>query len=92
MIKVLLVFLVFLNVLTFLFYAFDRLIEKKRKRGNTLKNDCALFVLVCLGGSIGAWMGMQCWKHPSKHRTLRYSIPSILALQVLAFIYCRYTM
>lgn len=91
MIKVLLIYLVILNVLTLLIYGLDRFtLVKTRNKGH--QREYSWLVLVLIGGSIGAWMGMKLWPPKNMAKFFRYSIPIIIALQVLTFIVLRYTM
>ena len=42
-----------------------------------------LFLLSILGGSLGALLGMKAFHHKTLHKTFRFGIPIILALQIL---------
>ena len=42
-----------------------------------------LFLLSALGGSVGALLGMKVFHHKTLHKTFRFGIPAILALQII---------
>lgn len=42
-----------------------------------------LFTLAAVGGSIGVWLGMQTFRHKTKHLSFTWGIPLIFAAQVL---------
>ncbi len=42
-----------------------------------------LFTLAIIGGSIGGILGMQCFRHKTKHNSFRYGFPAILVIQIL---------
>jgi uncharacterized membrane protein YsdA (DUF1294 family) len=43
-----------------------------------------------LGGSIGAWLGMQIFRHKTKHKKFTLGVPFILGMQILLAILCWY--
>jgi len=34
------------------------------------------------GGSVGAWLGMQVWRHKTQHKKFKYGVPVIFVVQV----------
>ena len=42
-----------------------------------------LFLLSALGGSVGALLGMKVFHHKTLHKSFRFGIPAILALQIV---------
>ena len=38
--------------------------------------------LAVIGGSVGAWLGMQVWHHKTLHKKFRYGVPLIFLAQV----------
>lgn len=73
-------YLVGINVLTFIMYGIDKW---KAQKGQWRIPEARLLGLAALGGSIGAWIGMQTWHHKTLHKKFRYGIPLILALQIV---------
>ena len=49
----------------------------------TIKVLLWILTIAILGGSVGALLGMRVWRHKTLHRTFRFGIPAILALQIL---------
>lgn len=91
MIKVLLIYLIILNVLTLLIYGLDRFtFSKTHYKGH--QREYSWLVLVLIGGSIGAWMGMKLWPPRNMAKFFKYSVPIIIALQILTFVALRYAM
>lgn len=73
-----------LNLLTFIIYGIDKL---KAKNAKWRISEATLIVLAVIGGSIGAWLGLQVWRHKTQHKKFYIGIPVILILQVVATIY-----
>ena len=74
------IYLVVINVITFFMYGIDKW---KAKRSKWRIREAVLLLLAILGGSIGAWLGMQVWHHKTNHRKFKYGIPLILIAQVI---------
>jgi uncharacterized membrane protein YsdA (DUF1294 family) len=43
--------------------------------------------MAAIGGSVGAWLGMQVWRHKTQHAKFRYGIPIILIAQVALLVW-----
>ena len=80
-----LIYLVAINVVTFLTYGIDKW---KAKRDKWRVPEATLLWMAAAGGSIGAWLGMKAWHHKTQHNKFRYGIPLILIAQIalVAFI------
>lgn len=86
MTKLLLGYLLGINVLAFLLYGFDKWKAKKNKWRIPEKT---LFGIAFLGGSLGALIGMQVFHHKTKHWSFKILIPLFLVLHVvLIYFYC----
>ncbi len=79
-----LIYLVIINVVTFLVYGIDKW---KAKKSKWRIRETALLGLAVLGGSIGAWLGMKVWHHKSLHKKFRYGVPAIIVMQLLFIAY-----
>lgn len=79
LIKILIIYLIVANVVTFFMYGVDKW---KAKRSRWRIREAALLLLAALGGSIGAWLGMKVWRHKTMHKKFKYGIPLIIILQV----------
>ena len=77
--KIIIIYLVAINVLTFFMYGVDKW---KAKQSKWRIKEAALLMLAALGGSIGAWLGMHVWHHKTMHKKFRYGIPLIIILQI----------
>lgn len=83
-ISILLIYLLSLNILTFIIYGIDKW---KARKGRWRIPESSLLLLAACGGSIGAWCGMRVWHHKTLHKKFKYGIPLILLLQ-LVLTYC----
>ena len=82
--KILLIYLVTMNAAAFFVYGIDKW---KAKRSRWRISETALLVLALLGGSIGAWLGMQVWHHKTLHRKFKYGIPTIIIVQAAVLLW-----
>lgn len=73
------VWLVGINLVTFLVYGADK---RRAKRGAWRVKEKTLFLLPLLGGSVGAIAGMRVFHHKTKHWYFVWGVPAILAAQV----------
>ena len=73
-------YLALINLITFVVYGIDKL---KAKNGKWRIPESTLLLLAVVGGSIGAWCGMKAWHHKTLHKSFRFGIPAILAVQIL---------
>ena len=85
------IYLLVINVATFLTYGIDKWKAKKEK---WRIRETALLGLAVLGGSVGAWLGMKVWHHKTMHKKFKYGIPAIIIvhLVILGFVLLRYYM
>jgi uncharacterized membrane protein YsdA (DUF1294 family) len=72
------------NLLTFIIYGIDKF---KAKKSKWRIPESTLLLLAVFGGSIGAWLGLQVWRHKTQHKKFYIGIPMILTLQVITTIY-----
>ena len=79
------VWLVIINVVTFLVFGLDKWKAKRKVKKETVRRvpEKTLFLLSAIGGSVGALLGMKVWHHKTLHKSFRFGIPAILALQIL---------
>lgn len=85
-IKILLIYLVVVNILTFLDFGLDKY---KAKHGKWRTPESSLLMMAMAGGSIGAWMGMNTFHHKTRHLKFKYGIPLIMILQLALLIWMR---
>ncbi len=75
-----LIYLVIINVLTFIIYGLDKL---KAKRGDWRIPEATLLLLAVIGGSVGAKLAMELFHHKTLHKKFKYGIPAIIIIQVV---------
>lgn len=78
---ILAVYLAVVNVIALAVYGWDKLCAKAQRRR---VSEAALFALAAVGGSVGAWLAMQIFRHKTLHLKFKYGVPAILALQLAA--------
>ena len=76
---IVLVYLAVITVVTFLVYGIDKW-KAQHKRWRIPEN--VLLGLAAIGGSVGAWLGMQVWRHKTQHKKFKYGVPAIFVVQV----------
>ena len=85
--KYLLGYLLILNAAAFLLMLVDK---QKAKRNLWRIPEATLMWSAVLGGSIGALLGMNLFRHKTKHLKFTIGIPLILAAQIAAVVYILY--
>lgn len=87
LLKILLAYLIVINVLTFFMFGIDKW---KAKRHQWRIPEATLLGLAVVGGSIGAWLGMKAWHHKTLHKKFQYGIPLILLAQIalVCYLFC----
>ena len=78
-------YLLVMNLITFFVFGIDKWKAKRKRTHESTRRvpEKTLFLLSILGGSVGALLGMKAFHHKTLHKTFRFGIPAILALQVL---------
>lgn len=77
--QVVLYYLLTVNVITFLMYGLDKL---KAKINQWRIPESTLLLMAVVGGSVGAWTGMQVWRHKTQHVKFKYGVPVIFIVQI----------
>ena len=80
LLKIVLVYLVLINVLGFVQMGLDK---RKARKDKWRTPEAHLFLTAILGGSLGSWLGMQVFHHKTKHITFVVGMPAILLLQII---------
>ena len=73
-----------INFITFIVYGIDKY---KARKGKWRISENSLLLLVVIGGSIGAWLGIKIWHHKTMHKKFYYGIPLVILLQVAILTY-----
>lgn len=80
---ILLIYLIGINLAGFIIMGVDK---KRAIRGAWRISEASLFFTAFLGGSLGCILGMQHFRHKTKHWYFKYGMPAILMVQVLLFV------
>lgn len=78
-----LVYLIGINLAGFIIMGVDK---KRAIRGAWRISEASLFLTAIFGGSLGCILGMQHFRHKTKHWYFKYGMPVILVVQILLFI------
>ncbi len=78
--KYILFYLLLINLIAFLLMAIDK---GKAKRNAWRIPEKTLFLSAIFGGSVGAILGMQVFRHKTKHKSFTIGMPVILAVQIV---------
>ncbi len=79
MTQYLLICLAAVNVAAFAAMGIDK---AKAKAGAWRVPEATLFLLAVLGGSVGGILGIQLFRHKTKHKTFTVGFPAILVCQL----------
>ena len=78
-----LIYLIGINLAGFIIMGVDK---KRAIRGAWRISEASFFLTALLGGSLGCILGMQHFRHKTKHWYFKYGMPAILVAQVLLFV------
>lgn len=82
-IKNILIYLIIINLITFLAMYIDK---KRAKWGKWRIKESTLFTLVLLGGGIGGIAGMHTFRHKTKKMRFVIGFPAILIVEIICVI------
>ena len=82
--EVLIVYLIFINIISLVAYAMDKHKAKKKKWRIPERN---LLLVALLGGYVGALIGVFGLRHKSRHLKFVLGVPIIFALHVIFAVY-----
>ena len=85
MYKFVIAYLSIINIVGFFLMGLDK---AKAKKGAWRISEKTLLLTAVFGGSIGAWIGMEKFRHKTKHWYFKYGIPFICVVQIVAAIAC----
>ena len=83
--KMLCIYLVVMDAAAFVMMGADK---RRARKGRWRIPEKALFAAALAGGSAGAVLGMQIFRHKTRHWYFVWGMPAILALQLVLF--CRF--
>lgn len=85
--KILILYLIIINVITFGLYGIDKY---KAVNGHYRISEKMLLGIALIGGSIGALAGMFLFRHKTKHWQFRLLLPLFFILHLVIVIYLIY--
>lgn len=77
-------YLLIVNLLAFFLYGIDK---RKAAKGQWRISEGTLLGIAFIGGSIGAWIAMQLFRHKTKHWSFRLLVPLFFVMQVAVCLY-----
>lgn len=84
MIKYMLIYIVFINLVTFFLFFIDK---RYAKKGKQRISESTLFGFVFFGGGIGAFVSMKTFHHKTKKMKFLFGIPFITLVEYVLLIY-----
>lgn len=82
--KFLLLYLAIINIISFAMYGIDK---AKAKLNRWRIPEATLLGVAFVGGSLGAMLGMQLFRHKTKHMKFKVLVPMFLVLHIVTFIF-----
>ena len=82
--QILPLYLITINAVGFLLMLADK---SKAKRGAWRIPESTLMAVAAAGGSVGSLIGMQLFRHKTRHIKFTLGIPLILAIQIISAIF-----
>ena len=71
-----------MNIAGFLTMGIDK---SSAKRHELRISEKTLLIIAALGGAAGSWIGMELFRHKTKHAKFTVLVPLFLAIQLIAF-------
>ena len=81
MLKYYLIFIGVMSVITLILYGADK--AKAKKHAWRIK-EAVLLLFGLFGGALGGLIGMEIFRHKTRHWYFRYGLPLIMAVQLVA--------
>ena len=81
------IFCIYLVIINIVGYALMGIDKQKAKKGAWRISEATLFGAALLGGSLGSIIGMQRFRHKTKHWYFKYGMPAILIVQLALVIW-----
>lgn len=82
--KMILIFMAVMSVVGFFAMGIDKM---KAKRDMWRTPEKVLLGLAFFGGGAGVWLGMQVFRHKTKHWYFKYGVPVIILLELFGICY-----
>lgn len=81
------IYLIVINIIGFCIMGIDK---AKAKAGAWRIPEKTLLGIALIGGSAGVWLGMETFRHKTKHWYFKYGVPMILLIEIIAagYLFC----
>jgi len=83
-ILIIIAYVVIVNIIGFIMMGMDK---AKAKKHAWRISEAALFFVALIGGSLGSILGMQLFRHKTKHWYFKWGMPLILVVQIALVIF-----
>jgi uncharacterized membrane protein YsdA (DUF1294 family) len=84
----LLLYLLGVNIIAFIMMGLDK--QKAKKRQYRIP-ERTFWLLAIVGGALGAILGMQRYRHKTKHKTFVWGMPTLLLVNIASVVYLLYS-
>ncbi len=78
--EIVMCYLAIINVIGFLAMGLDK---AKAKAGAWRIPEKTLFSIAIIGGGLGVWLGMNSFRHKTKHWYFKYGVPAIFLIELI---------
>lgn len=82
--KIIIGYITIINMIGMIVMGLDK---AKAKAGAWRIPEKTLLGIAVIGGSIGVWIGMNIFRHKTKHAQFKYGVPVIFFLQIAAIVF-----
>lgn len=82
--KMILIYMSIVSLIGFFIMGIDKI---KAKKGAWRIPEKTLLLMAFLGGGVGVWLGMEVFRHKTKHLQFKYGVPLITILEFIAVCY-----
>ena len=83
MVKIIVIYLLIINIVTFALYGIDKW---KAIHNKWRIREATLLITAFIGGSLGAFIAMQTFRHKTRKWYFKYTIPVMLVVHVIVLI------
>ncbi|MFP7253565.1 DUF1294 domain-containing protein [Terribacillus goriensis] len=77
-------YLLVINILLFSWMGIDK---QRAKKHEWRISERRLWITAIIGGALGGWLGMQAFRHKTKHNAFVIGFPCLVAMHVLLILY-----
>uniref|UniRef100_UPI003F551A43 DUF1294 domain-containing protein n=1 Tax=Terribacillus aidingensis TaxID=586416 RepID=UPI003F551A43 len=77
-------YLLVINIVLFSWMGIDK---QRAKKHEWRISERRLWITAIIGGALGGWLGMQAFRHKTKHTAFVIGFPCLVAMHVLLILY-----